>query len=354
MKKIGLWCWLLTKRQLKNIMFLLILLLIPLTAFITTRIEGFQESETLYVALYARDGDEMAVNTVNHLLADTDTYSFYLCSSEEELMQDVQKGRAECGYIFGENITQRVTQEKYKNNIIQVKKKGSFIADSINETVFSSFFRFFTKNMILEYVKSNEKFAGMDAEGLLQLSGAFDSYLSGNQTFHVEFRVLGGGEDFLETEVLEGESASFPLRNMMAVLIMAGALVGVLGWLADREKGVFAPMRYDFVAISRTLYVMIPVMLLAVCSLCGMAAAGTITSVGREIAVILAYVVLLTAAGTLATYFVKRSTWIVSAFVVLVLGSLVLCPVFIDLSVYIPGIRYAQRLFLPYYYMTMF
>lgn len=354
MKKICLWCWLLTKRQLKNIMFLFILLLIPVTAFITSRIEGFHEPEALFVALYARDDDEMAADTIKNLLADTDTYCFYLCGSEEELMQDVQNGKAECGYIFGENITERVTEEKYKNNIIQVKKKGSFIADSVNETVFCSFFRFFTKNMILEYVKNNEKFAGMDPEGLLQLSGAFDSYLTGNQTFHVAFRVLGGGENFAETKVLEAESASFPLRNIMAVLMMTGALLGVLSWLSDRENGVFAPMKYDFVAISRILYVLIPTVLLAICSLCGMAAARTITSAGREILVMLAYVILLTAAGTIATCFVNRSTWIVSAFPVLVIGSLILCPVFIDLSVYIPGIQYVQRLFLPYYYMTMF
>ena len=354
MKKIGLWCWLLTKRQLKNTMFLLILLLIPVTAFITSRIDGFQESETLLVALYARDDDEMAVDTIENLLADTDTYSFYLCGSQEELMQDVQKGRAECGYIFGENITERVTQENYKNNIIQVKKKGSVIADSVNETVFCSFFRFFTKNMILEYVKNNEKFAGMDSDGLLQLSGAFDSYLAGNQTFHVEFRVLGSGEGFLETEVLEAGSASFPLKNVMAVLMMTGALLGVLGWLSDKERGVFTPMRYDFVTISRTLYVLVPTMLLAVCSLCAMAAAGTMTSLGREILAMFVYVILLTVVGMLATYFVKRSIWIVSAFPVLVIGSLILCPVFIDLSVYIPGIRYVQKLFLPYYYMAMF
>lgn len=354
MKKIGLWCLLLTKRQLKNIMFLIILLLIPITAFVTSRMEGFREAEDIFVALYARDNDEMAVNTVKDLLEDTDVYRFYLCDSEEELMEEVQKGRAECGYIFGENITERVAKEKYKNNIIQVKKTGSVIADSINETVFSSFFKFFTRETILNYIKNNEKFGGMDSEGFLQLDGAFASYLNGNHTFHVEFKTLGGRDDFSEAEMIETEDVTFPLRNMMAVLIMAGAVLGVLSWLIDREKGVFAPMKYDFVTISRPLYVLIPTILLAVCSLGSMAAAGTMTFWVREILVMGAYVVLLTAVGAFATCFVKRSTWIISAFPVLVIGGLILCPVFIDLSMYIPGLQYAQKLFLPYYYMVMF
>lgn len=354
MKKIGLWCLLLTKRQLKNTMFLIILLLIPITAFVTSQMEGFRETEDIFVALYARDYDEMAANTIKDLLEDTDVYHFYICNSEEELMEEVQKGRAECGYIFGENITERVAKEKYKNNIIQVKKNSSVIADSINETVFSSFFKFFTRETILNYVKSNEKFAEMDSEGLLQLDGAFSSYLNGNHTFHVEFKEMGGRDDFSEAETIETEEAAFPLRNIMSVLIMAGAILGVLSWLTDREKGVFAPMKYDFVTISRPLYVLIPTILLAVCSLCSMAASGTMTFWVREFLVMAAYVFLLTAAGVLATCVVKRSIWIISAFPVLIIGSLILCPVFIDLSVYLPGIQYVQRLFLPYYYMKMF
>lgn len=354
MKKIGLWCWLLTKRQLKNVMFLILLILIPVTAFVTAGIKGFQETEDIRVALYARDTDKMAADTIEDLLKDTDVYQFYLCETEEELIQAVQRGEAECGYVFDENITERVAKEKYKNNIIQVKKTGSVMADSINETVFSSFFKFFTREMMINYVKSNSKFAQMDPEGLIQLEGTYDYYLNGNGTFRVEFKLFEEGSTIMDTEIIETKSVGFPLRNVMAVLIMTGAVLGVLNWLTDRETGVFAPMRHDFVRVSRPLYVMIPTVLLALCSLCSMAAEGTMTSAGREIPVMAAYVILLTAVGTLATCLVKRSTWIISALPVLVIGSLVLCPVFIDLSLYIPGLRYAQRLFLPYYYMTMF
>ncbi|MCM1467179.1 MAG: hypothetical protein NC086_03450, partial [Alistipes sp.] len=250
MKKIGLWCLLLTKRQLKNIVFLIILVIIPVTAFFAPRMEGFRETEDIVVLLYARDDDEMAVNTIKDLLADNDVYSFRLCASEEELIQKVQKGNAECGYIFGEDITERVAKEKYKNNIIQVKKTGSVIADPVNETVFSSFFKFFTREMILNYVKSSEKFVEMDPEGLLQLDGTFSAYLTGKPTFHVEFKTMKGREDFSKAEIIETKEAAFPLRNVMAVLIMAGAALGVLNWLTDREKGVFTPMKYDFVAVS--------------------------------------------------------------------------------------------------------
>lgn len=354
MKKIGLWCWLLTKRQLKNILFLIILLLIPATAFAVSNIKGFRETEDPCVALYARDDDRMAADTVEDLLKDTDAYCFYLCASEDELIQAVQKGEAECGYIFEKNITERVANEKYKNNIIQVKKTGSVMADTINETVFSSFFKFFTREMMMNYVKNNEKFARMESEGFLQLDGTYDYYLNGNGTFRVEFKLFGGGTDFTETKIIETAGAAFPLRNIMAVLIMTGAALGVLNWLIDKETGVFAPMRVDFAEISRALYVMIPTSLLAVCSLCSMAAARTITFAGREIIAMAGYVVLLTLAGTLATCFVRKSTWIISALPVLVIGSLIFCPVFIDLSLFIPGLKYVQRIFLPYYYMRMF
>lgn len=354
MKKIGLWCWLLTKRQLKNIVFLLILLLIPVTAFITARLDGFQETEEIRVALYARDDDKFAEDTINDLLKDTDCYVFERYASEEELVQAVKTGKAECGYIFAENITNRVAKGKYKNNIIQVKKANSFIADSVNETVFCSFFKFFTRQMMLNYVKDNEKFAQMNPEGFLQLDGTYDYYLNGNGTFRVEFMLLGDGKDLSVTETIEAGNPAFPLRNIMAVFIMTGTALGVLSWLLDREAGVFAPMKYDFMKISRILYTAIPTVLLGICALCSMAAAKTMTFYVREFLVMMGYVMVLTAAGVLATYIIRKSTWVVSALPVLMIGSIILCPVFIDLSIYIPELKYVQKLFLPYYYMIMF
>lgn len=353
MKKVGLWCLLLVKRQLKNIFFLFILVLIPVMAFISARIDGFQESEEIRVALYARDEDELAADTIRDLQEDTDCYTFYLCASEEELMQAVHSGEAECGYIFAENISERVAKEKYKNNIIQVKKSGSLLADSVNETVFSAFFQYFTREMMLNYIKGNNKFSRMDPEGYIQLDGTYDYYLNGNGTFRVEFKMLGDGKDFSETETIETQEMTFPLRNIMAVLIMMGTALGVLSWLTDREKGVFAPMKYDFVKVSRPLYAAIPTTLLGICALCSMAAKN-LTAPGKELAVMAGYVVLLTGAGVLATYLIRKSTWVISALPVLMIGSLILCPVFIDLSVYIPALKYAQKLFLPYYYMIMF
>lgn len=354
MKKIGLWFWLLTKRQLKSVFFLMILILIPLSSWTASRMGDLSGEQNNRAALYARDDDEIAAGTIEDLLASVDCYEFYLCDSEDELYEQVRTGKAECGYILNEGISQRIEKGKYKECIIVVSKTDSLLTDIINETVFSSFFKGFAKKIAMDYVSSDEKFALMDPEGFAQLSGTYDQYMNGNGTFKVEFEMLGDGNSFAQTKVIETKETTFPLRNVMAVLIMAGGMLGVLNWLTDREKGVFAPMRYDFIRISRLLYVFIPSALLGISTILSMAACGENVSFVHEIAAMLFYLVILTVFGTLCCIFMRKSYTIVSMMPVIIIGSLLVCPVFIDLSVYLPVIGIFRKIFVPYYYMMLF
>ena len=354
MKKIALWSWLLMKRQLKSLFFLLILILIPIVSFIGSRKEALSKEQETKVALFARDDDVVACASIEDLLAMDSGYTFYLCESEEELISQVRSGDAECGYIFDENLSEKIKKEKYKENIIVVQKSNSMLANLINETVFSAFFKQFTKITALNYVANNEKFAAMDPEGFLQLEGAFEQYTKGDSVFKVSFEMLGDGESLDETEVIETKAAHFPLRNIMAVLIMAGAMLGVLNWLNDREKGVFAPMKRDFILVSRPLYILIPALLLGVSTIVSLMACGESVFVLREILGMILYVLLLTILGMVCCLVIKKSFTIISAMPVMIMGSLLVCPVFIDLALYIPVLKWVRYFFVPYYYMIMF
>lgn len=354
MKKVLLWFWLLTKRQLKSVFFLILLILIPLLSWIVSGMDSLKEEQVNRVALFTRDEDEISMAAVSDLLSGSDCYEFHVCGSEEELMEEVRTGKSECGYIFNDKISERIEKEKYKECIIIVRKENSILADAVSETVFASFFKEFCRKTAIDYVKNNEKFAGMDPEGLIQLEGTFENYLIGNGTFKVEFEMLGEESSFAKTQIIETQAMSFPLRNVMAVLIMAGSMLGVLNWLLDREMGVFAPMRHDFICLSRPLYVFIPSALLGISTIFSMIAIGENSSILHEILAMLFYVILLTIVGTFCCYFLKKSFTVISAMPVLIIASLLVCPVFIDLSLYLPVIGILRKIFVPYYYMISF
>lgn len=354
MKKIMLWLWLLTKRQLKNVFFLMIVVLVPVLSFVASRVDSLSQETQNRAALYARDDDKIAAGTIEELLTADSSYEFYLCGSEEELIDEVRDGNAQCGFIFDDKLTERIEKGKYKGNLIIVAKKNSILADTIRETVFAAYFKEFAKKTGLDFIASNEKFSQMDPEGLEQFEGAYEQYREGSGTFKVSFETMDGADSFAETQVIETTAVKFPLRGIMAVLIMTGTMMGLLGWLSDREKGVFAPMKHDFIVLSRLFYVLIPTAFLGISTIISLMACGENVSLGHEIMTMAGYVVLLTVIGTFFSFLIRKSSAVISAMPVFIIGSLLICPVLIDLTLYVPVLKWIRYLFVPYYYMNSF
>ncbi len=354
MKKMGVWLWLLTKRQLKSVFFLFLLLTVPAVAFFVSENEAFEEAAVNSVALFCCDDDDVAGRTVE-LICDMESgYDFYVCASKDAVYDAVRNEEAVCGYIFNENISEMIVAEKYNDHITVVKNKGDLVSDMINEVVFSAYFKEFTRLVTTEYIRGNEKFDLVEEEAVLQVNGAYDIYVDGNGTFKIEFESLGVDGDFANTETIEGNTMTFPLRGVMAVLIFMGGLLGAVNWLSDSEKGVFKTLGYDFVNLSRLFYGMIPAGLLGVSTVLSLILCGQSVGLGREILVMFFYVVAVALFGALCTYIVKKSVVMVSVMPVVIMAALLVCPVFIDLSVYVPAVGLVRNIFLPFYYMIMF
>lgn len=354
MKKIILWLWLLTKRQLKSVLFLMLLLIVPLTSFVVSQTESFKEAAVNRVALYRCDDDLAAQNTISELTEVESAYDFYLCESKEEVYDAVLKGDAVCGYIFNENISELIKKGEYKDHITVVKNKDDILANMVNEVVFAAYFEEFTRQIMVNYIMENEKFAHVAKEAVLQLEGAYESYVNGNGTFKVEFESLGISGTFSDTEEIESETVTFPLRGVMAVLIFMGGLLGVVNWLSDYEKGVFKTLGYDFVNLSRFFYAVIPAILLGISTVLSLLMCSQNTNLLYEILVMIIYIIAIGIVGTLCTWIFKSSILMVSVTPVIIMVSLLVCPVFIDLSPYVPVIGLVRRLFIPFYYMILY
>lgn len=354
MKKIGLWFWLLTKRQLKSIAFWLVLILIPLAAWIIPGIDAFEEEPTNYVALYSYDNSIVSKGTIEELLENNSVYTFYLCDSEEMLYEDVRSGNAQCGYVFNSNVTEKIKDKKYDKIVKMVKKENSLIASVVNESFFSAYFKYFTKIILIDYVETNKGFSGMDPEGLVQLEGAYNVYLESDVTAGVDFEMLGDGEDFSETEIIEVKESVFPLRSIMAILIMAGGMLGVVTWLSDREKGVFIPMRRDFVIAGQFLYVLIPTGFLGISTIVSLIVCKEADNILHECGAMLLYVAIITIFGAICCVTIKRSYTMVSIMPIVIIVSLIVCPVFMDLVLYIPALNLIRKILIPYYYIRLF
>ena len=354
MKKTLLFFRLLAKRQLNNVFFVLILVLIPVSSFVMSRFSGETDEKNNRVALYARDEDETAKNTIEELLLTDSIYEFSLCKDEDELIESVQKGDYQCGYIFDENISDRIINGKYKGNIIAVYRSGSILEKAVRETFFSVFFKQVARIIALDYIEDSNEFPEMSEEFLMYFDGTYDLYQNSDITFNINFETMQEQGSFETAKVIEAKPAAFPLRGIMAVLVMTGALLGLYGWLSDKEKGVFIPMRNDFVTISRALYVFVLVVMLGICAVVSIILCGAGQNAGKETGSMLLYVIVLVFICFVMSYIIRKSTTILSAMPVILIGSIIVCPVFVDISSFVPVFKVVRYFFIPYYYLILF
>lgn len=351
MKKTALWFYLLTKRQLKNIILLAFLFAMPVTAFIITRIPPSDDSGRPRIGIVFDATDETAAKTVDFLVNDDPSIEFYVSPDEKSLVMDIDKGIAECGYILPGDLTKRLNTRSYRGSITLIRKSSDFLPSVTNEIVFSALFRVYGKDIASGWIKKSPIFSDFRTGALQMLDEKYDYYLDGAATFHIDFKTLSSEGT---TKPLDAETKApvFPLRGILAVLIYVSGLFGCIQWLRDSEKGVFLAMSRYFRLSGRILYVFIPAMLFGISGLATISLSGLWIGFPNECITMLLYVCLITTFGALFSCLIRKSSYMASLMPVFILGSLVLCPVFIDLNAFFPMTGILNKLFLPYYYLS--
>lgn len=351
MKKIVLWSFLLCKRQLKNFVLLAFLIALPLCVFIINHIPKALENGTPRIGIVLLDTDTTSVSTANSLMSDTSVLGFYMSNSIEELYKNIENGDTDCGYVFSKDITKQLDSQSYKGCITLIKSSSQFISSISNEVVFSALFRIYGKTIATNYINSSSLFSSIKTSAIKMAEEKYDYYVNGAATFYIDFETLSSNGTTDTLSSIEVETSSFPIRGILSILIFIAGLFGCIQWLKDSENGVFAPMSYSFQHISRILYIIIPTGLFAISSLITIYLAGIQLSFWIELKSMVLYILLIIVFGLLLSYIIRKSTLLISLIPVFIIGSLVLCPVFINIGTFLPVANILNKLFLPYYYL---
>lgn len=351
MKKIALWFFLLTKRHLKNIILVLFLIGLPISAFVISRIPAMSESKIPRIGIVLLDNDTIAKSTADLLIDSSSSLEFYLCDSTDILYASIEDGTTDCGYIFSKNLTEQLDSKSYEGCITLFKTSSDFISSLSNEVVFASLFRVYSKRLATNYIRGSSLFSSVQTDAIRMTEEKYEYYLHGAATFHIDFETLSNDGDSSALEEIEIETSVFPIRGILAILIFVAGLFGCVQWLKDCETGVFAPMSYSFHTVSRILYTLIPTFLFAISSLLTIYLAGVQVSFFMELKSMFLYILLITVFGWILTYLIKNSILLVSLMPVFIIGSLVLCPIFINMETIFPMAKILNKLFLPYYYL---
>lgn len=349
MKKYFIWFWLLLKREFHHYFTVLFLLLLPLCTFLATHFSSANESGIPRVGLIVTDDDFLALEACDTLInSQSDAVSFYMADSKDELKASILSGKTDCGYVFKENLYERLSNHRLKNSIVAYNSPASIVSSLSNEMVFSAVFCSFSKPHAIDFANSDELLSKYNDNNEF-ISKRYDYYINGAATFHVEFKSLEANLDNIEVK-----ATTFPLRGVLSLLILISAMMGSVRFMMDNENGIFISRPQAFVIYCRIMYVFIPCVLFSTSSLVCLYISGNTLNIGTEILALLLYAALVFTLSIIATLILRKSFILIAIIPIMVIGCLLICPIFIDLSNLLPFVKFVKRLLPPYYYINYF
>lgn len=342
------WFFLSWKRVFLRPFFVLLLLLIPVGAACFQRAEK-EDSGKIAIALYT-DGDTWNEAVADQLLSEESAFAFYLCETREELQADVAAGRAECGYSLPSGLKELLETKNYRRSIRVTKSPSTVAADLAGECVFAALFRVYGRELLEQYVLNGEAFVSLEKSGTWELwkevEPLYEKALSDGSTFSFAYETVDG------TSVKENQiKAVFPVRGIGAIFIFVMGLAAAVTAAEDEIRGLYAAVTVGKRRGLQMVSIGAMTALSCVSVLAALAVSGNLGHLPAECGALFLYGGL-TAFFSAVLLFLIRNPLVLSGLIpFFILGSLISCPIFADLSVFVPVLSQLRYFFLPWYYL---
>lgn len=341
--------WILTKRMLKKLSFLLLLCTIPLMVF-GMRQMSKQESGIVTLALCAEDWkDETALKAIDKLTGVDSVARFLIIENEEEARKAVLENRADGAWIFASSLGDRLMDfgsgDKKHKAVKIIEREDSVGLQLAREKLYGILYSDIAYGIYLDFVK--EELLGNDEEALLLAKEELDEDYQENhmEKSIFEFSFL---QDQSDGETRQAESyLMVPLRGILALMVILCGLAANLYFLQDERKGIMAGYNMRKRRFLLYLYQVIAMVPAAIAVLIAYKASGIAVGMGREIICMLLYIVGASIFGSFVTVACKRLEVLAALIPVLMITLMVLCPVFFAVR-HLHGI---QMIFPPYLYL---
>lgn len=298
------------------------------------------------IGLCNKDG-EFVQDIVDDLQNGESVFQFEIYEDEEEMKQAVIRGKLESGFIFEKGLEQDLKKGKKKKLITVIKTPLTTKGAVAQETVFAAFLERYSEVILLE---QEEQVFGRESEKISEaLLEKNQEYLNSDELFRIDFEeVVGNAKE------TEKGTDTFPVRGMAALLIFVMILIEhgkkfeqrdciFEKALTKREEMCFEFLRYVSAAT-------IP----AFISLILMFATGNGAFILKEILGMMLFVVVLGIWMLFVGKLFRNGTTYASWIMTLVVGNLLLCPVFMNVAEYVPAIGYLGCFFPVGIYLKLF
>ncbi len=351
------------KRILKNVPFLLLLLLFPLCLFLLSRSFDTTEDSRIAVGLCLNTEDPLAETVCKKLVNGTDSlFVFSMFSSEEDLLKNVQNNQLECGYIFEKELETELDRSHLKNLVTVYVSENTTCAGILNELVYANLFEEYSLSLLQEtlYSAGHLPYTEYEAEDFSlppvtekNVEEYYRSYLSNDSTFRFDTQFIDGTKTLSSAQTGISSTTAPLFRGLASLFLLLCGFLALLTAYQDEKNGLYARLygtkRILYPRIAQLTYLLPS----GLSCLLGLALSGAITDWGKELVALLCYLAALLLFYAVLGAVIRNHTMLCAAFPMVLLCTLVFTPVIADLTAFFPWLK-AIRYALPTYYYLLF
>lgn len=304
------------------------------------------DTNNTVIGLCNKDGD-LVEDVIENLQGGESVFQFAAYEDENKMQEAVIRGELESGFVFKKGFEKDLKQGKRKNLITLITTPLTTKGAVAKETVFAALLERYSQEILLE---QEEQVFGRKSEEISKaLLEKNQEYLNGDELFRIDFEEVAANS----SEVGEG-AETFPVRGMIVLLIFVMILIehgkkfeqkdcAVEKALTGSEKIYFEFFRYLSVAT-------IP----AFTGIALLVGTGNGTFFIKEVLGMMLFMVILGLWMVLVGKLFRNGTTYASWIMTLVIGNLLLCPVFVNAAEYVPALGYLNCIFPMGIYLKLF
>lgn len=327
MKRWFQWAWALNKRLYKKASFLLLLAILPL-AMVSLSAMAQEESGFIHIALAQEDPADAISNEILQALdGEISLIRFSIAETPAEAAELVLRGKADGAWIFPAEMQRKIHTfsaqgSDYSPFVRVIEREDQLLIRISREKLSAALYPYCARAKYLNLTERFPETADLSAEQLMEayettpINETLFEFIRPDQTPHP----APEGGDYLTA----------PARGFLAVLMLLCGLAAAMYYLQDEERGTFARIplgRRSGLAFCSLLTALLNLGVMVFCALWLSDLAGPLW---QEAAGLFLFC-LCCAEFCLILMRLLRSIRLFGALIpVWILGTLVVCPVFID------------------------
>lgn len=336
MKRPFAWLYMMNKRLYKRGTYLALMALIFASVCIFTAVSK-KDKGFLHIAL-TQKGDEVC-GMVQSLLEEDSMIRFTYIDDPEDGIRAVRNGQADALWIFSEELKDHSYEKLNFPTVTVVEREQTVFLRLAREKLHSLLFSYNARAVFLDYSRENlPMLNGLSDEQLLSY---FENTKIDDELFVFDNPV---------SQSVQNGSASYltaPLRGLLAVLCVLGAMAGALYHLQDEERKLFSNLPLRYRPILSFLCVWVSALNIAVVALLSLWASGLYELTLREILNTVLFSLCTTAFAVLLQEICCKIGVYAAMIPALITAMSFLCPVFFNLR----SARAVSLFFPPTYYI---